>query len=153
MTKKRQPNQLDPMHRFFLNPYEDLRFSSCPQCGGKTKIRKRPFLVHIYPDFLTILNMSGPTCLKCDLLILHQDKLEAMLVVAVSLNKRPDLLGNDYLVLGTVERSFWQEHHQDVIPDPTQPLEHLHVFKEVVRFEPAPRWVREVDADKKDNQS
>ena len=25
-------------HDFFLNPYRDWRFSSCPQCGEKTRV-------------------------------------------------------------------------------------------------------------------
>ena len=38
-----------PRHRFFLNPYTDVRFTTCPQCGGKTRVRKLPLVIHIDP--------------------------------------------------------------------------------------------------------
>jgi hypothetical protein len=35
--------------RFFLNPYQDVRFSTCPQCANKTGQRKLPLFIHIDP--------------------------------------------------------------------------------------------------------
>lgn len=32
----------EPRYTFFLNPYEDVRFTSCPQCGRKMRQRKLP---------------------------------------------------------------------------------------------------------------
>jgi hypothetical protein len=37
------------------------------------KARKRPFLIHIEPKHLLVLNMTGRYCPACDLIILHQD--------------------------------------------------------------------------------
>ena len=39
-----------PRYRFFLNPYTDVRFTTCPQCRGKTSQRKLPLVIHIDPD-------------------------------------------------------------------------------------------------------
>src|SRR5579863_363777 len=118
---------LPKRYTFFLNPYTDQRFNSCPQCGGKTKIRKKPFVVHVDPLQLLILNMSGPYCPSCDLMILHKDKLENLLVIAFE-QHRPDMIGNEYLVMGTVERTFWLRTLKEPV-EPKTTLANLHVFK------------------------
>jgi hypothetical protein len=101
--KKRQFGDLPPQFRFFLNLYKGFRFTRCPQCDRRTKARKHPFLIHIDPQQLVVLNMTGKYCPKCDLLILHQDKVEELLAAAM-LGHNPDVIGNDYLVIGTVDR-------------------------------------------------
>jgi hypothetical protein len=132
--KKRTLGNLEPKHRFFLNPYKASRFTRCPQCLGKTKIRKYPFGIHIDPDVLMTLNMSGPYCPACDLIILHQDKVETLLVLSFE-TRQPEIIGNDYLIVGTVERSYWNKAskkggtYQEF-------FDNLHDFKEVVVFEP-----------------
>jgi len=47
-----QFGKLPPQHRFFLNPYRDMRFTSCPKCNGKTKLRKLPLAIHVNPPAL-----------------------------------------------------------------------------------------------------
>src|SRR6266700_5615395 len=68
-----------PRYRFFLNPYTDVRFTTCPQCRGKTSQRKLPLVIHIDPMQLVALNKTCRYCPRCDLLIAHQDELEAWL--------------------------------------------------------------------------
>jgi hypothetical protein len=140
MAKRKQskghPGKQDPRHLFFLNPYSDARFTSCPQCEAKTRIRKRPFVVHVDPMELLLLNMSGPYCPVCDLVILHKDRLESLLVAAFQQNK-PALIGNNYLVVGTVDTAFWRKYKGKATLELL--LENLHDFKQVVTFEPA-RW-------------
>ena len=68
-----------PRHCFFLNPYTDVRFTTCPQCRGKTSQRKLPLVIHIDPMQLVALNKTCRYCPRCDLLIAHQDELEAWL--------------------------------------------------------------------------
>jgi hypothetical protein len=50
----------------------------------------------------------------------------------------PSVIGNDYLVLGTVERQAWQESMKQP-KGIGEMLEHLHDFKEVrtVEYRPA----------------
>jgi hypothetical protein len=38
----KQFGKQSPRHKFFLNPYKDARFTSCPKCTAKTKLRKFP---------------------------------------------------------------------------------------------------------------
>lgn len=132
-----QLGKLPPKYTFFLNPYTDARFTRCPLCDGKTQAHKHPFFIHIFPTQPFILNMTGPYCPNCDLLILHKDKLETLLVQAME-QYDPSLIGNDYLVVGTLERKGWREAQKqpgsyDVVFD------NLHDFKEVVTLEPV-RW-------------
>ena len=49
------------------------------------------------------------------------------------------VVGNDYLVLGTVDRSVWRQRTRTP-PVFQNVLDQLHEFKRVVRFELAPRW-------------
>ncbi len=128
-----------PRFSFFLNPYQDLRFTSCPRCGTKTRLRKLPLVIHVDPQNPVALNKTCRYCDVCDLLIVHQDELEAQLVFLFS-TRAPELIGNDYLVLGTLDRDVWRQSRKDPLPIPGM-VDNLHDFKEVLEFEPAPRWV------------
>ena len=102
----RRFGNLPPRYRFILNPYPDQRFSSCPDCRKLTKWRKFVLLVHIDPLHLLAQNIHCRFCPDCDLLIVHQDELEAQLAIHLS-EHFPAAVGNDYLVLGTMERIAW----------------------------------------------
>jgi len=53
----------------------------------------------------------------------------------------PEIVGNDYLVIGTVERATWKRTMQNQLPI-QDVLEALHDFREVVSFKPTGGWVR-----------
>ena len=53
--------------------------------------------------------------------------------------RTPEIVGNDYLVIGTVDRADWKHIEQDQLPV-QDTLEALHDFKEVVTFKPAGGW-------------
>jgi hypothetical protein len=72
--------KLPPMYRFVLNPHTDVRFSTCPDCSQRTLLRKVPLVVHVQPHNPMLLNKHCRFCPDSDLLIVHQDELEAMLV-------------------------------------------------------------------------
>jgi hypothetical protein len=79
-TKKRaQLGKLPRRYRFFLNPYQDVRFTSCPQCANKTRQRKLPLFIHVSPAQPVTLNKTCRYCPTRDLLIAHQDDLEDVL--------------------------------------------------------------------------
>ena len=94
-----------PRYRF-LNPHTDVHFTTCPQCRGKTRQRKLPLVIHIDPTQLVALNKTCWYCPYCDLLIAHQDELEAWLA-AFFTEHQPEIVGNDYLVIGTEDRVDW----------------------------------------------
>ena len=139
--KKRAPlGKLPRLYRFFLNPYQDVRFSSCPQCANKTRQSKLPLFIHVSPAQPVTLNKTCRYCPNCDLLIAHQDEIEDILVRAFT-KLNPEIVGTNYLVNGTVELPTWKRTMQSQLPTQVT-LDALHDFKEVVSFKPAGGWRR-----------
>ena len=107
-TKRSQFGGLKPKYSFIVNPYPDQRLSRCPFCEKKTGQRKIPLLIHIDPLNLVALNYTCRYCQDCDLLIAHKHEVEHLLT-DLFLQFDPEVIGNDYLVIGTVERKAWRE--------------------------------------------
>jgi hypothetical protein len=135
-----QLGKLPPCYRFFLNPYQDMRWTKCPQCESKMHQRKLPLVIHIDPLVMLSLNKTCRYCPHCDLLIAHQDDLEHLLASIFS-EQNPEIVGNAYLVLGTMDRGVWKSgtRVQGTIQDA---LSVLHDFKEVVTFKVTGGWMR-----------
>jgi hypothetical protein len=53
---------------------------------------------------ILVLNMHCRFCPDCDLLIVHQDELEAQLAAHMA-ERDPSIIANEYIVIGTVERA------------------------------------------------
>ncbi|AFY91958.1 hypothetical protein [Chamaesiphon minutus] len=107
-TKRRQLGGLPPKYSFMINPYPDERVSRCPLCDRKTGQRKIPILIHVNPKHLIALNYTCRFCRDCDLLIAHKHEIEHYLTALFS-QQAPESIGNDYLAIGTVEKSVWKE--------------------------------------------
>jgi hypothetical protein len=120
-------SNLPPRYRFILNPYEDARFSSCPACGRRTLLRKVPLFIHVEPLNPVLLNKRCRYCPDCDLLIVHQDELETQLTLALQ-ESHPEVIGNEYLVLGSVDKAVWRKRQKDPLKIP-QIASVLHTFK------------------------
>jgi hypothetical protein len=99
---------LSPKYNFILNPYPDRRLSRCPFCDCKTGQRKVPLLIHVDPLQLVALNYTCRYCSQCDLLIAHKHEIEHLLYAMFSQYNR-EAIGNDYLIIGTVEKKAWRE--------------------------------------------
>ena len=124
-----------PQYRFFLDPYQDARFTRCPQCDQPMRQRKLPLVIHIDPMHLLSLNKSCRYCPHCDLLITHQDDVEHLLA-SIFTELRPEIVGNTYLVVGTLDKTIWKRGTQDPLTI-QEMLEALHDFKEAITFHPA----------------
>jgi len=136
--KARHLGKQPPRHLFFFNPYQEVRCTTCPKCRGKTKLRKLPLLIHIDPMHLIALNKTCRYCPDCDLLIAHQDEIEEFLAAYFS-RVDPEAIGNDYLVLGTVDRADWRQGMKQ--PLTTQEmLDRLHDFKQELQFQLVGGW-------------
>ena len=129
-----------PRYRFFLNPYQDVRFSKCPQCSNKMGQRKLPLFIHIDPGQPLLLNKTCRYCHHCDLLIAHQDELDEIITRAFT-DLNPAIVGNKYLVIGTLDRADWKRIDQMTLSIQAT-IEALHDFKEVVIFKPMGGWRR-----------
>lgn len=128
--------KLPPLYRFILNSYTDARFSRCPMCEQKMHQRKVPLFIHVDPFNPIVLGYTCRYCPDCDLLIAHHDQIEALLANLFA-ELDPSVIGEDYLVIGTVERKAWREGMKQPkgIDDM---LAHLHDFKEVLTVEYRP---------------
>jgi len=73
---------------------------------------------------------------------LPQDEIEALLA-ALFASHKPEVIGNDYLIVGTLERSAWKRGCQTPLMVPEM-LENLHDFKDALLFEPVHYgWVKD----------
>ena len=130
MKKKNRQGRfglLAPKYHFSLNPFPELRFTRCPDCENKTGQRKLPLLIHIDPSNFIALNYTNRYCSRCDMLIAHQDEIEHLLT-EMFLRLQPQIIGNTYLILGTVEKKAWRENMNEPKP-PLQMRQHIHDFK------------------------
>lgn len=125
-----------PCYDFFLNTYQDTHFTTCPRCRIKTRTRKFSLLIHVNPDHTTIVEKICRFCYACSLLIVHQDQLEEQLVTQF-MTINPEAIGNDYQVVGTLDRAEWNQGKQEPLSF-EQVREYLHKFKEVVTFQRVP---------------
>lgn len=139
MTDKEQGRlgKLPPLYIFILNPYTDARFTRCPGCERRMRQRKVPLFIHVDPFNPVVLGYTCRYCPDCDFLIAHQDQIEDLLT-GLFAEHDPSVIGNDYLVMGTVERSVWRKGMKEPQSIGNM-LEHLHDFKEVrtVEYQPA----------------
>ena len=147
MTKKKEHHlgKLPRQYTFILNPYTEYRFTRCPGCDQKMRQRKLPLFIHVDPMNPVALNYTCRYCSDCDLLIAHQDQIEELLA-AIFVELNPSVIGNEYLVMGTVERRAWREGVKQ-IKDIEEMLEGFHVFKEVrtVRVQPGGWYPDDLD--------
>ena len=120
-------------HYFFLNPYHDQAFTRCPKCNEQTKLRKFPLVVHIEPAQMLCLNKNCKYCEKCDLIIVKKTEVENFVKVSCEMIN-PDLVGNKYLVIGTLDKADWRLYSKQT-KYPHEVIEKAYIFKDVKHFE------------------
>jgi hypothetical protein len=80
------------------------------------------------PKHYVALNYTCRYCPDCDLLIGKQTEIEAYLTQLFE-ELDPSAIGNDYLILGTVERQAWRENMKKPKP-PQEMVRYVHDFRE-----------------------
>ena len=90
-----------------------------------------------------MLSKKNETYLKYPILcisklIVHQDNAEHLLA-SIFTEQKPEVVGNDYLVIGTLARPAWKRETQQQL-NPQGMFEVLHDFKEVVTFKLVGSW-------------
>jgi hypothetical protein len=129
--KKGKIGNLSPRFTFILNPYKDFRLSKCPLCHRPTHMRKFALLIHIEEWGLLAFGKTCRYCSPCELIIAHQDELEGELVRLFETHA-PEVIGNPYLMLGTVENKRWKESLSRGGDELKQTLEHVSEFKKIL---------------------
>jgi len=122
-----------PRYDLFLNVYQDARFFTCPRCEIRTQSRKFTLVITLNPNYTAILDKTCRFCQICNLLIVHQDELEDLLARHFE-KVNPEVVGKDYLVMGTLDRTEWNKGKQGPLSFELV-KEYLHDFEEVVTFE------------------
>ena len=136
---KRTIGKLPPKYSFILNPYSDIRLSKCPKCDRPTHPRKFALLIHVGKSGALVLGKTCRYCTRCELIIAHQDELEAEL--ALSRHKvAPDDPSREYLVLGTVDRKVWQRGLKEGGGPLDSFLDHVAEFKQVLGLKVRGGW-------------
>ena len=69
--------------------------------------------------------------------MMHQNELEAELAIAFS-RIAPEVIGNEYLVLGTIEKKVWQEGLKGEGGELGEIMKHAADFKKVYDLEYRP---------------
>lgn len=96
---------LPPRYSFVLNPRVALRYTTCPRCQRKTRIRKIPLVIHVDGAGLVVLRKACRLCVLCEILVAHQAEIEPL--IESSVGRR--VAGKPkYLILGTVEPRVWR---------------------------------------------
>src|SRR5215210_1611823 len=104
--------RLSRRYSFALNPYKEWRCTKCPHCEQPTRLRKFALLIGVEDYGMLVLGKTCRFCPRCEFIIAHQDELEALLAANFATHA-PEVIGNDYYVLGTVERKTWRQGMRD----------------------------------------
>lgn len=119
---------------FFLNPDDYQGFTRCPQCNNKTSIRKFVLVIVIKPQNPLTLGKKCKFCPKCELIIAKKSEIETLLCYSMEEVNRPDLIGSDYDVIGTIDKKYAIK----------KDLSKMSFFKEIWNFETEPaHWVKD----------
>ena len=137
MAKTKKIGKLPPRYSFLLNPYSDVRLSKCPKCEKPTHPRKFALFLHVKGWGPMALGKTCRYCTPWELIIVHQDELEAELTQSFS-RLAPDVIGNDYLVLGTVDKTVWRQGLEGRGQALDDALKHVADFKKVLELHVEP---------------
>ena len=106
-----------------------MAFTKCPKCETKTRQRKLPLVIHIEPGYMFVLNKTCRYCERCDLLIARQEHVEAIMAETFA-TRAPDIVGNEYQVIGTMDRADWRDGVESKI-QPTDVADRMYLFEDV----------------------
>jgi hypothetical protein len=81
------------------------------------------------------LNKTCRYCPRCDLVIAHQDEVEEQLTALFG-EWQPELVGNAYLVLGTLDPEVWERGRHTPLTIPEM-RDNLHDWQAVLSIRPA----------------
>jgi hypothetical protein len=94
-------------YSLLLNTREDVLLSKCPKCQKLTHLRKFALFIHIDGWGPMALGKTCRFCSRCEVVMVSRKELEAELARGLS-QTSPEVIGKDYLVLGTIKKRIWQ---------------------------------------------
>ncbi len=133
--------KLPPRYSFILNPYSDVRLTKCPRCEKPTHLRKFALFIHVEGWGPLALGKTCRYCSPCELIIVHQDELEAQLAHSFAA-RGLDGISRDYLVVGTLDKKVWRKGLEESGQPLDHALDHVADFKKVFDLHVEPGgWV------------
>jgi hypothetical protein len=124
---------LPPRYSFALNPDVDAKMSKCLICDCNTFKRKFPLVIFVKDAPILSLGLTCSYCAKCEFIIAHQYELEHELCIAYE-KIDPSQIGNDYLVIGTMDKKIWKKGLN--VPSAAGTLDSIADFKEYMTIKP-----------------
>ncbi len=126
---------------FYLNPHEEYKWTKCPKCDNKTKLRKYCLMIH-YGDKtanfnqLISLNKSCKFCPYCELIIGQKSEIETYLSqlipgLGLRFNQK------NYFVFGTMDRKDWRKSQKEPL-NQRKALDIIFQFKDILDFDIRP---------------
>ncbi len=97
---------MEPRYTCYLNPFVDLRFSRCPNCEGRTQIRRFALVVHVDPVGIFPTRVSCRWCRACSVVIVHQREFENTLKAGLAAAS-PGQVDSNYVIIGSLEMRIW----------------------------------------------
>lgn len=85
-----------------------------------------------------MLNKTCRFCPTCELLIGRKRDIEPLLAAAFS-ERRPEIVGNRYLVIGTLDRADWKALNRSE-RTPSDIAEAAYLFEDEIHFEITGGW-------------
>ncbi len=101
--------------------------------------RKFPLAIHVENWGPIVLGKTCRYCSRCELIVAHQDELEAELATCAA-GLSPDAVGSKYLVLGTMDKMVWQQGLQGPAPLLADLRELMTDFKKYLDLEVEGGW-------------
>lgn len=128
-------------YNFYLNPHDQYKWTKCPKCENKTKLRKYCLMVHYEEKIVNFhqlisLNKSCKYCPYCELIIGQKSEIEHILnqiVHGFGLQFNPD----NYFVFGTMDRKDWKKSQKELL-NQRKALDLVFQFKDIWDFEIRP---------------
>lgn len=128
--KKTRLGKLKPRYTFILNPYPNERISTCTNCRKPTHPRKFPLVIGVEDFGILTLGKTCRYCAKCEIITAHQHELEHELAYNFE-TRAPELIGNPYFVIGTMDKKQWQKSLTDPVAQ-KEAFDYMADFKEVL---------------------
>ena len=120
--------KLLPRYSRLLNSHAEVRLSKCPKCQKATHLRKFALFVHIDQWGPMALGKTCRYCSCCEMVMVQRAELEEELAHCFS-QRAPQVIGNDYMVLGTMEKKIWRERLEGETKPLAGMLKHVADFK------------------------
>lgn len=122
---------------FYLNPYDEYKWTKCPKCDNNTKVRKFCLFLHyeeksVNFNQLISLNMTCKFCPSCELIIVHKSEVEANLSQIIP-NLGIQFNAENYFAFGTMDRKDFRKSQKEPL-DQRESLKIIFPFKNVWEF-------------------